>query len=129
MIDDLHWKSINYLMKQDKTNIIIGNWSTKSCISRSGNLNKLTKVIASRIRYYNFLQRLSYKCKLHNKNLKIVDEAYTSKLCSNCCDENKTLGSSKKFKCKNCNLNIDRDMNGCRNILMKSFNNTFIKNI
>jgi putative transposase len=81
----------------------------------------MTKRITLRLRYYNFLQRLKYKCKLYNKNLYIIDEAYTSKICSNCCNEHENLGSSKIFNCNNCNLKIDRDFNGCRNILLKSF--------
>ena len=125
LITDLHWKSVNYLMKKEQTNIIIGNWSTKNCINRSNNLNKMTKRIASRLRYYEFLQKLKYKCNQYNKNIQIIDESYSSKLCSNCCEENKTLGSSKIFRCNNCKLIFDRDINGCRNILMKSFSNNF----
>ena len=70
--------------------------------------------------YYKFLQKLDYKCKQQNINLKIVDESYTSILCSKCGKENKELGSSKKFDCKKCNFKHDRDMNACRNILIKS---------
>jgi len=124
-IQDLHWKSINYLMKRNEKHILIGNWSTKQCISRCGNLNKLTKRICSRLSYYQFLQRLKFKCNEYNKDLHIVDEKYTSKLCSNCCIENETLGSSKIFNCKNCNLCLDRDINSCRNICIKSFSKKF----
>ncbi|NQV78708.1 MAG: transposase [Lutibacter sp.] len=120
-ITDLHWKSINYLINQNKNTIIIGKWSTKSCISRKGSLNKMLKRVCSSLRYYDFLQKLDYKSKCHNINLKIQDEAYTSKLCSVCGKINNKLGSSKVFKCTNCNLLYDRDMNSCRNILMRSF--------
>ena len=54
--------------------------------------------------------------------LKIQDESYTSKLCSKCGEINNTLGSSKVFNCNKCNLHYDRDMNSCRNILIKSLN-------
>jgi IS605 OrfB family transposase len=91
-ITDLHWKSINYLLKFK--NIIIGNWSTKSC--SQGKLNKMTKRIMLRLRYYDFLSKLRYKCNRHKVNLKIVDESYSSKICSNCGNEHKTLGGSKK---------------------------------
>ena len=112
-------------MKKNKTNIIIGNWSTKGCVSKKTFLNKMTKRIILKLRYYNFLQRLTYKCKVYNKNLYVIDEAYTSKVCSNCCNENVKLGSSKTFNCKNCNISLDRDFNGCRNILLKIFSKTF----
>lgn len=120
-VDDLHWKSINYLMNQNKNTIIIGKWSTKNCISKKGSLPKMIKRVCSSMRYYNFLQRLQYKCKINDVTLKIQNEAYTSKLCSKCGNLNKKLGSSKIFDCPKCKLNYDRDMNACRNILMKSF--------
>ena len=112
-------------MKRNERHILIGNWSTKQCISRNGNLNKLTKRICSRLSYYQFLQRLKFKCNEYNKDLHIVDEKYTSILCSNCCIENETLGSSKRFTCNNCNLCLDRDINSCRNICIKSFSKKF----
>ena len=30
------------------------------------------------------------------------------------------LGNSRDFKCDNCNLNIDRDTNGARNIYLRN---------
>ena len=44
---------------------------------------------------------------------------YTSKICSNCGNYNKDLKAEKIYECVNCDLSIDRDMNGCRNIFMK----------
>jgi putative transposase len=123
IVTDLHWKSINYLMKQNKNTIIIGNWSTKRCISKNGSLkDKMLKRVCSSLRYYQFLQKLIYKSKCHNINLKIQNEAYTSILCSGCGKINNKLGKLKIFKCKGCKLIYDRDMNSCRNILMKSLN-------
>lgn len=68
-------------MNQNKNTIIIGKWSTKNCISRKGSLPKMIKRVCSSMRYYNFLQRLQYKCKINDVTLKIQNEAYTSKLC------------------------------------------------
>ena len=74
----------------------------------------MTKRIASRLRYYEFLMKLKYKCELNGNNLKVVDESYTSILCSSCGNEHPNLGSSKVYKCIHCNLKIDRDVNSCR---------------
>lgn len=126
-VTDLHWKSIKELTKN--TNIMIGNWSTKNCIrKKDSRLNKMTKRIASRLRYYEFLMKLKYKCELNGNKLKIVDESYTSILCSNCGNEHPNLGSSKIYKCSNCNIKIDRDLNSCRGIAIKSQNKKFVKN-
>jgi len=119
-ITDLHWKSIKYLTDNFKT-ICIGKWSTKSIgLNETSVLTTMTKRIASRLRFYEYLQKLQYKCNLNQTNLYITDESYTSKLCSNCGWENVNLGSSKIFNCKNCLLTIDRDINGARNIFIKS---------
>ena len=97
-----------------------GNWSTKSCINRkTSKLNKMTKRLSQSIRYYHFLQRLKYKCDANGISFKLVDEKYTSCLCSNCGYTNKKLKSKKKFKCSNCKIKIDRDINSCRNIIYK----------
>ena len=53
----------------------------------------------------------------------IGTEEYTSKTCTNCLKINYNLGSDKTFKCPNCSLIIDRDVNGARNILLKNWEN------
>lgn len=50
-----------------------------------------------------------------------VTEEYTSKTCGNCGELNEKLGSNKTFECQKCKIVIDRDCNGCRNILLKAF--------
>ncbi|CAG8768034.1 12453_t:CDS:2 [Dentiscutata erythropus] len=52
-------------------------------------------------------------------------EEYTSKTCGNCGSINKKLGGSKIFRCESCSLEIDRDMNGARNILLKRITEVF----
>ncbi len=116
-IDDLHWKVIKYLTDNYKE-IVIGNYSTK----KSGELNidKMTKRIGSRMRLYVFKERLKYKCSIKGTKYLEVNEAYTSKLCSQCgnhYDEN--LGSKKIYECLKCKRKIGRDINGARNIMIK----------
>ena len=119
-VTDLHWKSINFLMNENKSTIVIGNWSTKNCISNKGSLNKMLKRVCSSLRYFDFLNKLVYKSNYHNISLKIQNESYTSKLCSCCGTLNNNLGSKKVFNCVNCKMVYGRDMNACRNILIKS---------
>jgi len=51
----------------------------------------------------------------------IIDEAYTSKTCTNCGRINWKLGGNKVFKCNNkkCNIVLDRDIVGARNIIIR----------
>lgn len=120
-ISDLHWKTINYLIKTEAIkDILIGNWSTKSISSNSKYLDPIYKRIASSLRFYEFINKLEFKCKEYNINLKLVDESYTSKICS-FCKQTAIINNDRTLKCS-CNLSLDRDINGCVNILLKSLN-------
>lgn len=70
------------------------------------------------MRLYTFKKRLIYKCTQYKIGYKEINEAYTSKMCSNCANYNKYLGSNKIYNCKNCHIILDRDVNASRNILM-----------
>jgi putative transposase len=70
--------------------------------------------------FYLFKQRLQEKANFYRTKILIKSEAYTSKTCTNCGELNNSLGSKKIFECKKCNLVIDRDVNGARNILLKN---------
>lgn len=120
-VNDLHWKTIKFLT-DNYGNIIIGDMSVKKIISneRSG-LPAICKRILSSLRLYQFKCRLKYKCEKYGMSFNEVDERYTSKVCSNCGKLNANLGSSEIFKCPNCNLTIDRDVNGSRGIYIKQW--------
>jgi transposase len=124
-IVDLHWKSINYLILYEKIRyIIIGNWSTKDCISNNNNNNNnklkaINKRIINMLSYYKFLQRLSFKCSEYNIKLTVTEEAYTSKVCCKCGTVNNKI-ENRILNCSNCNYSINRDINGAVNILFKN---------
>jgi len=120
-VDDLHWKSINFLTDQFST-IFLGDMSAKSIVKKNKSvLSAESKVACLRTKYYEFKQRLEYKCKIKNVNFRFVNESYTSKTCSLCGWYNNKLTVEEKFKCKECNKKMNRDINGCRNIFLKEF--------
>ena len=119
-IDDLHWKTINYLVKNYKT-VLLGDMSAKQIVKKNNScLSNIQKVACLRTKYFEFNQRLQNKCKKYNVNYKLVDESYTSKTCSICSHYDENLGASKVYNCKHCLTKIDRDINGARNIYIKS---------
>lgn len=119
LVDELHWKTINYLTKNYK-NLLIGDMSIKGITKKNDSkLNKMTKRIGYRMKFYLFKQRLENKCKIKGIKFKEIDEKYTSKICSNCGWLNEKLGSSKIFNCKECKKIMDRDINGARGIMLK----------
>ncbi len=68
--------------------------------------------------HYAFRQILEYQCIKYNCKLNIVNEAYTTKMCSQCKTIN-DVGKSKIFNCINCKFNCDRDINASINIYNK----------
>jgi transposase len=120
LVNEFHWKTCREL-SLNYDNIIIGNMSSKSIIRKNGILTKMGKKVSQHLSFYTFTQRLKYKCEEQNKSMIIIDEFCTSKMCSRCGWENKTLDGAKVFVCQECNLIIDRDLNSCRGMFIKSF--------
>lgn len=118
LIDDLHWKTINYLTS-NFNDILIGNLSTKRIISKELNneLDDDLKRVASHMGLYKFRQRLEYKCQQKSVGYSIINEAYTTMTCTKCCYKNDVY-RKKVINCQFCKLKIDRDFNGARNILL-----------
>ena len=80
-------------------------------------LSRPTKQAVMIMKYYQFKQRLVYKCNATQTYFMFVNEKYTSKTCSVCGNNyKKNLKGEKIYKCNKCNMIMARDMNGCRNI-------------
>jgi putative transposase len=119
IISDSHWKIIKFLTSNFNT-IIIPHFNSKSMIKKGNSkLNKKTKTDLLAVHHYKFLLKLQFKCKERHRKLIICEESYTSKTCGNCGTLNEKLGSKKIFKCEKCKIEMDRDLNGSRNILLK----------
>lgn len=118
LIDELHWKTINDIVKNNDY-IFYGDIKSHNIVKNKNNhnLNKNT----NDLKFYKFKQRLIEKVEEYNKQIYIVNEAYTTQTCSYCGNINKNVKSSEIYKCTNinCNIHIDRDMNAAKNILMK----------
>ena len=101
-IDELHWKTINYLTNNYER-ILIGNMSSKQIVKNNkSNLSKMMKRIALKYKFYEFRTRLHYKCNSKNVKYKCVNESYTSKVCSNCGYFDSDLGGKKIYNCEKC---------------------------
>ena len=114
LIDDLHFKTINSIVKDYKL-IFLPNFESQKIVrkNRFGNRNLL------QLKHYKFKTRLIDKCKLEKStSLELCTEEYTSKTCTRCGIIN-NVGSSEIYCCSSCNLVIDRDINGARNIFIK----------
>ena len=117
LIDELHFKTINYLRKHFKW-ILLPIFESQEMAMKGFNRKCNRNML--QLKHFKFKERLKHKCNLDkNTDVTIVTEEYTSKTCTQCGDLNNSLGGSRIFNCKNCNLRCDRDVNGARNILLK----------
>jgi transposase len=63
-------------------------------------------------------ERIKNRCYQNNCSYKLVDEHYSTKICSHCGYIKNDVGSARTFKCNKCKRVIGRDINGARNIMM-----------
>ena len=98
--------------------VILPEFGTSKMLSEK-TLCSSTKRMMGALSFYKFKCRLTNECSKYKTDLKIVTEEYTSKTCTCCGNLHNKLGSNKIYNCIKCNLSIDRDINGARNILLK----------
>jgi len=118
MVSDLHWRTITYLRK-NFTDVLIPTFESKKMMSGTSFLSKKTKDLMLTLSHYCFRQRLIEKVHEY-KGFRVytVNEAYTSKTCTNC-GNIYDIGTSKIYSCRECGIVIDRDINASRNIFLK----------
>ena len=73
----------------------------------------------SALSHGKFRERLINQSKKYGVEVEIVNEYQTTMKCSECGNIKKDVGRSKKYKCKECGLKGDRDMNAAKNIRYK----------
>lgn len=118
VIDEVHWKTIHFLLTQF-SHIIIPIFKVREMVNRTTRkINK--KVVRQMInwRHYTFRQRLISSANRMGKKVYVVGEEYSSKTCGSCLQIDEHLGGKKVYKCPQCYVHMDRDMNGARNIFM-----------
>jgi putative transposase len=115
--DDIHYRTINYV-KNNYTDILLPIFKSHDMVQ--GCLTHGTKRKMNTLRHYRFQQRLK-ETAMEVKDLRvhIVNEAYTTKTCTNCGTIKNNVGGQKIYNCDNCKISIGRDINASRGILLK----------
>lgn len=117
-INELHWKTIKYITDNYK-NVIIGNLSMKDTTKKGkSKLSPELKKIGLMMRFSEFRRRLRYKCLINGIKIEIIDESYTSKVCSTCGNCKHELKGEKDYICKICNKIRNRDFNSTTNMIL-----------
>ena len=118
LIDELHFKSINYIVSNYDI-ILLPNFNVSDMVSKTKRkLNSKTVRNMLNLNFYQFSQRLIAKAEVLGKQVIRMSEAYTSKTVSWTGGVNDKLGSSKVVKSGT--VRMDRDINGARGIFLKA---------
>ena len=107
-------------MSKHYDSVIIPIFESQEMVMKNRNRNCNRNLL--QLKHYRFKERLKDKFDLIERTGVIeCTEEFTSKTCTRCGVINNSLGSSEFFKCESCGLEIDRDINGARNIYLKVF--------
>lgn len=119
LVHDLHYKSSRFLCSR-YTDIFVPSFGVSSMVVRE--LRKISALTTNQMLalcHYKFSVRIrsvaeKLGCRIHE-----TSEWYTSKTCGACGGLHPTLGGSKDFSCPHCGVEMDRDLNGARNNLIR----------
>ena len=121
LVTELHCKTINFLLSKFN-HIIIPPFQVSHMVKRKDRKIR-SKTVRQMLcwRHYGFKQRLKQVAERYT-NVYVYErpEHYTSKVCTECRNIKHNLGGAKIYKCQCCNLKVDRDVNGARNIFIKN---------
>lgn len=120
LIDETHKKFTKWIVEQYHT-VLLPEFETQRMVKRAQRrIRSKTARAMLTWSHYRFKQRLINKTKEYPWcKVIICDEHYTSKTCSQCGFLHQKLGASKTFKCPQCNVEMDRDINAAKNILLR----------
>lgn len=113
--DFLHKLSHKLTNKFVERTIVCGDLRIKSMVREKN--QGLNRSVQNNSMMYDFVQKLKYKSVLYGKELKLINEAYTSKTCSSCGNIKSMSLSQRRYKCSCCGFEEDRDYNSAINIL------------
>lgn len=121
LIDDCHWRAIRFLTSNYRV-IILPHFNTPQMAKRGArSIGRDTVKGMLNWGHGRFRSRLVEKAR-ECPWLKVIisTEEFTSKTCGKC-GQRYNIGSDKVYKCRNreCQMKMDRDWNGARNILLK----------
>lgn len=116
MRDDMHKKVAKDILK-DSDHIILPKLQSNFVVKRKGG-NKALKRQFNLASHCSFHDYISWKALKESKIVLDLDERYTTKTCLKCGTLN-DIGSSKRYECKNCLYQADRDVSSAFNILTK----------
>ena len=119
VVSNLHNQTASYLSKNYEK-VLLPEFGTSNLVTNAILASSVKREMMS-YRFYQFKTKLHHLCNLSGSELTIVCEAYTTRTCTKCGVINNNVRGAKVFVCctPDCRFEIDRDISGSRNILLK----------
>ena len=119
--DSLHKASNLIAQRMVERTVVVGDLSQKQMVMKEHReRNKhLNRSVFNDWGLYMFMQMLVYKCQKNGKDLVIIDERNTSKMCSSCGNLQPMPLHKRTYCCPKCGMVMDRDENSSVNILAR----------
>ena len=120
-IKDCHRKTVKFLVERYDL-IIIPVFKVKE-MTKKDQRRIMSKTVRNMLSWSHYKFRMMLISKVMeylNKRVLLPSEEYTSKTCTKCGAIKDNLGGGKVYICTDCGLVLDRDINGSRNILLKT---------
>lgn len=115
LVEELHKKLTKWLV-ENYNYIFLPRLNFHLCKK----LNKKSKEKMAAYSHCRFMKRLENKIREYPTTKLIeVKEDFTSKTCSNCGSLHKSLKNKDLYKCEECKIEIGRDINASKNIMLK----------
>lgn len=124
LVKDLHNKVASLLVNSYKV-ILLPTYETSQMVlkaTRKINAKSVRNMLTwSHARFAQVLMQMAQR-----KGVLVIrcNESYTSKTCTSCGHIHPKLGSSSVFNCPNCGIQVLRDVNGARNIMIRALQAT-----
>ncbi len=119
--DSLHKASHLIGHKLVERTVVVGDLSQRQMVTKQHHeKNKArNRAVYNDWGLYTFTRMLTYKCQVYGKELVILDECNTSKMCSGCEHLQDMPLWKRTYKCPKCGLVMDCDENSAVNILTR----------
>jgi putative transposase len=104
-----------------ESTVVIGDLSQRQMVTKSHQEKRraLHRAVFNDWGLYGFVQMLDYKCRHTGKELRRIEERYTSQDCSRCGHRQPMPLWKRTHRCGTCGLVLDRDENSAANILQR----------